>query len=69
MVAKANQKLGMLRRTFISDDAEMWKKLYISMVRTNLGYASSVWNPYNNMRKGLKNLISQHSRRDEKEVT
>ena len=46
IAAKANRILGMLKRTFRSRDSVLWKKLFISLVRPHLEYASTVWNPY-----------------------
>ena len=37
--------LGMLKRTFSSRDTNLWAKLYRSLVRPYLDYASQVWNP------------------------
>jgi len=44
--SKANRVLGMLRKTFISRDSQLWKNLYTSLVRPHLEYAVPVWNPY-----------------------
>ena len=44
-VNKANSLLGMLLRTFESRDVNIWKHLYISMVRPHLEYAFQVWSP------------------------
>ncbi len=46
IAAKANKVLGMLVKTFTSRDAELWKMLYVSLVRPHFEFASSVWNPY-----------------------
>jgi len=43
--SKANRVLGMLTKTFVSRDKNLWKKLYVSLVRPHLEYASQVWNP------------------------
>ena len=40
--SKANKVLGMLKKTFTSRDADLWKLLYVSLVRPNLEYSSSV---------------------------
>jgi hypothetical protein len=45
-VAKANRILGMLKRTFESRDPELWKDLYVSLVRPHLEYAVQAWNPH-----------------------
>ena len=44
-VNKANSLLGMLLRTFESRDVNIWKHLYISMVRPHLEYSIQVWSP------------------------
>ena len=36
----------MLLKTFTSRDSDLWKMLYISLVRPHLEFASTVWNPY-----------------------
>ena len=43
--SKGNRILGMLNRTFVNKDQELWKMLYTSLVRPHLEFASSVWNP------------------------
>ena len=46
--AKAKQILGMLYRQFYQQSQPgTLLKLYISLVRPHLEYASPVWNPYN----------------------
>ena len=45
IASKANRILGMLKRTFESRELELWKKLYISLVRPHLEFAVQVWNP------------------------
>lgn len=42
----ANKVLGMLRNTFVSRDAKIWKKLYTCYVRPHLEFAVSAWSPY-----------------------
>ena len=44
--SKANRVLGILRKTFISRDSQLWKNLYTSLVRPHLEHAVPVWNPY-----------------------
>jgi hypothetical protein len=46
IASRANRVLGTLLKTFVSRDAYLWKKLYISLVRPHLEFASAVWNPY-----------------------
>ena len=45
-VAKANRILDMLKRTFESRDPELWKDLYVFLVRPHLKYAVQAWNPH-----------------------
>jgi len=40
---KANQLLGLIRRTFIYLDWDLIKSLYTSIVRPHLEYANIVW--------------------------
>ena len=44
-VSKANRVLGMLKRTFVSRDMDLWRNLYVSLVRPHLEYAIQVWKP------------------------
>jgi hypothetical protein len=44
-VSKANQVLGVIRRTFKFLDREAFMTLYKAMVRPHLEYAAPVWNP------------------------
>ena len=45
-VNKATHIIGLLRRTFQCLDQKMFISLYITLLRTHLDYASSVWPPY-----------------------
>jgi len=42
---KANQILGLIRRTFTYMDSELMKQLYTSLVRPHLEYGNVVWHP------------------------
>ena len=44
-INKANQRLGMIKRTFKYPDEFVIKKLYTSLVRPIIEYANSVWFP------------------------
>ena len=44
-VKKANQKLGLVRRTFEYMEKDMFLLLYKSLIRPTLEYASVVWSP------------------------
>jgi len=43
--SKANQILGLIRRSFVHLDSPLMKQLYISMVRPHLEYGNVVWYP------------------------
>ena len=45
-VKKANSIAGMLRRSFVHLDKDMFKKLFTSMVRPHLEYGAPIWNPH-----------------------
>ena len=42
-IMKANQIMGLIRRTFTYLDKESFKKLYTALVRPHLEYAQAVW--------------------------
>ena len=46
MVNKANRNLGLIRRNFNNIDIDSFKVLYFTLVRSNLEYCHSVWNPH-----------------------
>ena len=46
IASRANKVLGMLVKNFNFPDVDLWKQLYISLVRPHLDFASSVQNPY-----------------------
>jgi hypothetical protein len=45
-VNKANQLLGLIRRSFTFMDCGLMKQLFTSVVRPHLEYANIVWHPY-----------------------
>ena len=51
-VNKANQILGLIRRTFSYFDCQLVKQLFVSLVRPHLEYGNVVWNPY--LRKDIE---------------
>ena len=53
-VKKANQMMGLIRRTFSFLDGDTFKKLYTSFVRPHVEYANPVWCPH--LRKHIKML-------------
>ena len=63
IVSKANRVLGMLVKTFICKDIDLWRNLYVSLVRPHLEYASVIWNPYY---KGDINALEKVQRRASK---
>jgi hypothetical protein len=44
--SKANSVLGQLKKTFVSRDLIIWKKLYTSYIRPHLEFGVAAWNPY-----------------------
>ena len=50
IIAKANRVLGVLRRTCTSlPDVKIRRSLYLSLVKSQLSYATEVWSPGNNI--------------------
>ena len=43
---KANQMLGLIKRTFTYLDKDMFLKLYKALVRSHLEYGNVIWSPY-----------------------
>ena len=43
---KANNGLGIIKRTFNSRDAAVIRLLYTTLVRPILDYSSTIWNPH-----------------------
>ena len=52
--SKANSMISMLKNAIVCRDMELWKKLYVSLIRPHLEYAVSVWNP--RLRKDIDEL-------------
>ena len=46
-INKANSMMGLIRRSFIYMDEDMFKKLFKAIVHPHLEYANSVWHPTN----------------------
>ena len=46
MAGNANRTISMLKRTFESRNFELWKELYVSLVRSHLEYDAQVRNPH-----------------------
>ena len=45
-VNKANRIVGLIRRTFVALDEEIFRCLYVAMVRPHLEYANQIWAPF-----------------------
>ena len=45
-VKKANQLLGLIRRSFTYLDGELMKQLFTSVIRPHLEYGNVIWHPY-----------------------
>jgi hypothetical protein len=45
-VGKANNMIGMFKRTFATRDTKIWSKLYKTYIRPHLEFAIPVWNPF-----------------------
>ena len=46
IVKKANQMLGIIKRTFTFRNKHIFLKLYKALVRSHLEYGNVIWNPY-----------------------
>ena len=46
VASKANQILGLIKRSFTYRDKQLIRQLYTTMVRPHLEYANVVWHPY-----------------------
>ena len=44
-IAKSNKLIGLVRRSFVSINKEMFLSLYKSIVRPHLEYGNCIWNP------------------------
>ena len=64
-VKKANSLVGMIRRTFVYLDKDMFKQLFTSIIRPHVEYGAPVWNPYS---KKLSTLIENVQRRASKQI-
>ena len=60
VISKANQLIGLVKRNFVTKDAEVMRKIYETYIRPVIEYASPVWNP---VQKGLINKLSKLQRR------
>lgn len=64
-IKKANRMAGLIRRSFVFLDKQMFRQLFTSMVRPHLEYAAPVWNPY---KQGLIDDIEDVQRRASKKI-
>ena len=62
---KANQLLGMIKRTFTFMDKTLFLCIYKSLIRSILDYGSPVWNPSS---KNLRQMLENVQRRSTKIV-
>ena len=46
MIAKANSRIGLIKRSFVKLTIKNFKLLYKSLVRPILEYCSTIWNPH-----------------------
>ena len=46
IIGKANQTLGLVKRSFTYLDKDVFLKLYKAFIRPHLEYANAVWNPF-----------------------
>ena len=65
IVKKANSVMGMIRRSCLYLDKDMFKKLFIAMVRPHLEYGATIWNPH--LKKQIT-LIENVQRRASKQI-
>ena len=65
IVKKANAIVGMIRRSFVHLDAEIFKRLFTSIVRPHLEYGAPVWNPHT--KKNI-DIIENVQRRSSKRI-
>ena len=64
IISKANRILGVLRRTCTSlRDVKIRRALYLSLVKSQLSYATEVWSPVNN------NMLSRKIKRAQRRAT
>ena len=70
VVRKANQCLGMIRRSFTHIDSEIFLLVYKTFIRPKLEYCSNIWSPYllkdinlleNVQRRATKMVIGLHA--------
>ena len=59
--SKANSMLGQLKRTFVTRDKIIWKKLYTTYVRPHLEFAVAAWNPYLKKDINLKEKVQKRA--------
>jgi len=64
-VKKANALMGVIRRTFNHLDKEVFKQLFVSIVRPHLEYGAPIWNPHH---KHLITLVENVQRRATKQI-
>ena len=65
IVKKANSVMGMIRRNSAFLDRDMFKQLFVAMVRPHFEYGATVWNPH--FKKQIT-LIENVQRRATKQI-
>ena len=61
IVKKANSLTGMIRRSFIHLDKEMFKRLFTAIVRPHLEYGAPVWNPHSKKQISLIESVQRRA--------
>jgi len=59
MLAKSNQILGLIKRSFVYKDSDVIKKLFTALLRPHLEYGNTVWCPrkmWNKLKKFREEL-------------
>ena len=62
-VGKANKILGLIKRSFVHIDCELFLKLYKSLVRPIVDYGNVIWYPYTKKNKKLIENIQRRATR------
>ena len=66
-VAKGNQILGLIRRSFDYIDKDMFLKLYTALVRPHLEYGNVIWHPHLKRQSIILEKVQQRATRLVKE--
>ena len=63
IVSKANKSLGLLRRNLSHFPENVLKRAYLSIVRPNLEFCSSVWDPHQENHKKKIEMVQRRAAR------